>query len=136
MTMINNTDPDVKTKTVRARILVLDHESALLDLITDCLAAHRYSVCTANTAAEALRRLADDQFHCIVTGLDKPLEACLEFSRSARAIRPNIPLLLTTDDHRVSWRLIQDSGFCCILFRPFDFRVLVEQIRSALNEKG
>ena len=79
-----------------ATILIVDDYSPSHRLLGFILEQDGHSVVTALNGLEALDRLAEVPVDLIVTDLSMPGASGLEFARAVLAIRPEIPVVLTT----------------------------------------
>jgi DNA-binding NtrC family response regulator len=80
-----------------ARILFVDDESAILRLFGLVLESAGYEVTTALSAAEAKRKLSEQNFNLVITDvrMESPT-AGFEVLRAARRISPTLPVALLT----------------------------------------
>ncbi len=89
---------------VRARILVIDDEEILLDLVSEVLEDHGFSV-TALTSAPDARDVflaGPSAFDLVVADEKMPELSGTDLAHEILAIRPDIPVILYTDYPEVS----------------------------------
>ncbi|MFC6940245.1 response regulator [Salinirubellus sp. GCM10025818] len=80
------------------RILHVDDEPSFADLTTAHLEREydQFSVETATGASEALERLAEDEFDCVVSDYSMPGRNGIDFLEDVRRSHPELPFILFT----------------------------------------
>jgi len=115
-------------------ILVVDDDKRLRDLLGKYLADNRFLVTTAETAAEARKKLISLTFDLIVLDLMMPGETGLEFARSLRDSGSDVPILMLTamgePDDRISGL---EHGADDYLVKPFEPRELLLRMSNILK---
>ncbi len=79
-----------------ARILVVDDEESIRDLLRLVLTGEGYSVITANDGKEAIEYLEAQRFDLVITDLVMPRVNGVEVLRAAKRIDPNYPVMVIT----------------------------------------
>ncbi len=79
-----------------ARILVVDDEESIRDLLRLVLTGEGYSVVTANDGEEAIKHLEARRFDIVITDLVMPGVNGVEVLRAAKRIDPNYPVMVIT----------------------------------------
>ncbi len=79
-----------------ARILVVDDEESIRDLLRLVLTGEGYSVVTANDGEEAIEYLEARRFDIVITDLVMPGVNGVEVLRAAKRIDPNYPVIVIT----------------------------------------
>ena len=79
-----------------ARILVVDDEESIRDLLRLVLTGEGYSVVTASGGEEAIGYLKAQQFDLVITDLVMPGVNGVEVLRVAKRIDPNYPVMVIT----------------------------------------
>ena len=79
-----------------ARVVVVDDDSEVRDVLADMLMARGYSVFPHADAAEALRNMGTDAPDLIVSDLSMPGTDGLTLIRQAQQVRPGLPAILLT----------------------------------------
>jgi DNA-binding response OmpR family regulator len=114
-----------------ARILVVDDEPVIRELVRETLAVDAHDIRTASTGLEALEAAAESRPDivlldvCLTDGMDG-IEVC-------RRLQPSRVILLTGlggDDLR---RRGQDAGAMAYLTKPFSPLELIEQVELLLG---
>ena len=85
------------------RVLLLDDEPALLRVTTIWLERAGFSVQAHNDVVQALESFATDPaaFDVVLTDHTMPVMTGIDFARKARAIRPDLPVILCSGHHEV-----------------------------------
>ncbi len=77
-------------KVSTARILLVDDEDTILDLLDEILSAEGHNIERAQDGAEALKVVMDDDFDLIITDFRMPVMTGKEFYERAVAARPDL----------------------------------------------
>jgi CheY-like chemotaxis protein len=119
----------------RARILLVDDDPLISELVVDMLGLEGYVVETASDGVEALRRLESHRYDLVITDLHMPKLDGARFYQvlSQRQTHPleKIIFLTGTTGGSPEHRLIQESGVP-ILLKPFNVTDLIELVRRKL----
>jgi hypothetical protein len=118
------------------RVLYLDDEETLAELGKRRLRGIGYRVTsyTDPTAALAALRGTADRFDVVVTDYWMPHMTGIDFAREARAIRPDLPVMLLTghmDD--LPEDIIRDAGVSRVVRKPLTVEELGEAVRATLD---
>jgi excisionase family DNA binding protein len=84
------------TPTARPRVLVVDDESAIRDLLSKTLALAEYDVDLAPDGRTALERLRIIPYDLLITDLKMPGVDGLTVIREARRLKADIPVIIIT----------------------------------------
>ena len=123
-------------------VLVVDDEPDIEDLFRQQfrhdLRAQRFSMDFANSAADALSRIAgtiEQSLILILSDINMPGMTGLEMLPRVKEIRPDVPVIMITaygdPDTR---RKAIESGASGLLTKPIDFALLREEIDTRLEE--
>lgn len=119
------------------RILVVDDEAELLELVARSLRADGHRVVTAATARQAEAALDDEPWDVVVLDLGLPDESGLEVCRRARARGLSTPMLVLTAQTSVEQRVDSlDTGADDFLAKPFAIAELKARLRALSRRKG
>jgi len=116
------------------RVLVVDDERVIRDLMAEILEEAGYDVISTGTAAEALELLADPGVALVVSDIIMPGTTGLEFLENARAIRPSVPVVMVTGagtHANLSGALA--LGADGLVMKPFSHADLHSAVASALD---
>ena len=78
------------------RILVVDDEVELLEVLKDTLSMFGYRVSTATSASEALALIAKDDFDLVLTDYSMPAQNGIELARAIKRDHPRTKVILCT----------------------------------------
>ncbi len=117
-----------------AKILVIEDEIRVAELLERGLKELGHNVTTANSVSEGLFRFRSAEFDIVVSDVMLPDGSGFELCRKIREINSTIPILMltalgTTDDKLEGF----DSGADDYMVKPFDFRELDARIKILLK---
>lgn len=121
-----------------AKILVVDDEPAIVDVLTRFLSREGYSVITAANGLEALERVRQDPPDLILLDVTMPVldgfAVCQQLKEDQRTALIPITMLTGLDDREHRTRGIE-AGADDFLTKPFEQSILRARIRSQLRLK-
>ena len=123
----------------RPKILVVDDETDLLDLISYNLNKEGYEVSTASDGGEALSEIRKRRFDLVVLDLMLPGVQGMELCRIIRGDpkTETIPIImLTAKGEEVDRVLGLEMGADDYITKPFSPRELIARIRAVLRRTG
>lgn len=118
------------------RLLLVDDEVLLCNLLAGRLAKMGFSVTQFSESREALQRLTEDPdaFDLLLTDQQMPHLSGLELTNLAHALRPDLPVVLMTGfSESVSAANCRDFGIFGYVEKPFSVEKLADIIREALR---
>ena len=120
-----------ETKGAGKRVLIVDDEEALRDLISVVLTADNYDVDTACDGDTALRKTKTAHYDLIVSDWKMPGLNGYEFYEQLRASNPEAAsrFIFLTGDVLGAQKLLHNSGNICMA-KPFQ----VDELRSTVNK--
>jgi len=114
-----------------ARILVVDDEARLAQLLRTFLEMQGHAVWTATSGRQALRLAGCQPFDLILTDLGMPEVSGWEVAREARRLAPGTPVILVSGwGAQIEPEEVQAAGIAKVIQKPYTF----EAIRRALAE--
>jgi CheY-like chemotaxis protein len=119
------------------RIVVVDDETMITSLFQSILNRFGYQSFIFNDGSEALDFIAKqpEAFDLLITDMTMPQMNGLDLSLKARAIRPNLPIILCTGYSKlISEDQAQDLGIDVFLMKPFSIEDLFSAMRKALGK--
>ena len=119
------------------RILVVDDEQSVRELLRDALAEFGWAVDTAGTGAEALQLVRDNLYNAAVLDFALPDTNGVMLHRKIREMDPELAQCtlfisgLAQPDQRLDYFGADGSGF---LSKPFNVEDVVAQLRKLVKE--
>ena len=108
------------------RILVIDDEQSISDLIQEALTRFGYTVETASNGRQGLQRLQGGAFDLIVTDMYMPdLDGACIVRHVRSSSRPYTPVIGISG---TPWRL-EDADCDAVLPKPFPLQTLVDTVK-------
>ncbi len=118
-------------------ILVVDDDRRLRELLRRYLAENGFRVTAAEDAGDARAKLQNLAFDLLVLDVMMPGENGIDLTRSLRAARETVPILMLTAMGEPEDRIRGlESGADDYLAKPFEPRELVLRIRRILDRAG
>ena len=118
------------------RILLIDDESAIRQVLKMNLTAQGYQVKDAGSGAEGLKNAADFHPHLVILDLGLPDMSGREVLKEMRAWTTIPILVLTVNDDEASKVSLLDAGADDYLTKPFGVPELMARVRVALRHNG
>ena len=119
-----------------ARILVVDDEPAIVDMLAYNLERANFQVAIARDGEEALVKAQQEQPDLIVLDLMLPRLDGLEVCRALRRERDVPIIMLTARDSEVDRVVGLELGADDYVVKPFSVRELMARVRSVLRRSG
>lgn len=93
---------------IRYKILVVDDEAPIRDLLSDFFVNKGYSVITSGTVEEALRKSNGETLHLVILDVLLPDGDGMETLSAIKAAHPHLPVLIMTG---IGWdeELLQEA---------------------------
>lgn len=121
--------------TARPRVLVVDDEASIRDLLAKTLALAEYDVDLAPDGRNALERLRIIPFDLLITDLKMPGVDGLTVIREARRLKPDIPVIIITGySTEASAIEAVNLGVSGYLTKPFRVPRVLAAAAKALGE--
>ena len=119
------------------RLLVVEDELRIVDILKDVLESAGFTVDAVNTATGARNALSDIPYDAVILDLGLPDGDGLEVLKSARAQGLQIPILVLTARDAINDRVSGlDAGADDYLVKPFAIQELVSRIKALLRRPG
>ena len=117
----------------KSRILIVDDEPDITEILSDLL-GDKHECTTANSAEAALKLLAENEFHLVVSDITMPGMSGLEMLPRAKSISPNTVVVMISGMQTVESAIgaLRLGGFD-YLMKPFDLRQVEAVVKRALE---
>ena len=129
-------DPDTAAalRPARGRVLVVEDEAPLRELVQRVLERTGYQVVAAPDGAAAVAAASDDRFDLLLTDVVMPGMSGPEVASAVRAVQPHLPVLFTSGYSQgvLGPQPALEEGFD-LLPKPFTRAGLVERVAAALD---
>jgi len=117
-----------------ARILVVDDDTAMRELMALALGKEGFEVSTAATSASAVEAITPDAFDLMVTDIYLGDGTGLELLERCRQVCPGARVILVTAHGTVETATsARRLGVFDYLAKPFEIEALIERVRAALR---
>jgi DNA-binding response OmpR family regulator len=120
---------------VTSKILVVDDESSIRNLVRSYLAAENYAVLEAENGEEAVRLVREQLPDLVVLDVSMPLLDGIEALRQIRTFSDVYVVMLTARSEEVDKLIGLSVGADDYLTKPFSPRELVARIKAVLRRK-
>jgi two-component system OmpR family response regulator len=121
----------------RLRVLVVDDEPSIVDVISMALRHHGYDVASVQTGAGALAEVRDWRPHAIVLDVMLPDMEGFEVARRLSAQRANVPILFLSARDNTSDKVRGlTTGGDDYVTKPFSLEELIARLRNILRRSG
>jgi len=120
----------------RERILLVDDELALTDMLERMISRLGYTVTVFNSSMEALVwfQKNPDNVDLVITDMTMPKMTGVDMAINLLALRPELPVVLCTGfSEIVDESRAKSLGICEYVMKPVDKQTIAKAIRSALQ---
>ncbi|NIM94479.1 MAG: response regulator [Anaerolineales bacterium] len=119
----------------KPRILVADHDRMFLDQLTTRLLLLDMEVDFAENGRTAIKLVETEEYDLIVTAIALPLNNGLEILRSAKAINPDLPVLIITFAATRDWaeQALREGAYSYLLRPLTEIRDFDDSIERGLS---
>jgi signal transduction histidine kinase/ActR/RegA family two-component response regulator len=118
----------------RPRILVIDDDRAVRDVLTEMLHTAEYQVVAAASGEEGLALFRGSRFDLVFTDLGMPSMNGWEVAAEIKAQSPRTPVgVITGWDASVDRERLRDLGVDLIIAKPFRFQEVMDVVLAAIG---
>lgn len=119
-----------------SRILVVDDEEYIRDLVARILTVEGYSCVTAASGEEAVKLLEDNEFHLIVSDILMPGMSGLDLLTFVKSLYKEVAMVMATavSDRKIAIDAL-DMGAYGYIIKPFDRNELLISVAAALQRR-
>lgn len=124
----------MKSGTMGLKVLLVDDEPDILEVIQDRLEAYGFTVVTAANGREALAQLAAEKFDGIFMDVKMPEMGGVEALEEIRKTDLDIPIIIiTSSSTREAAAATLAKGANEYILKPFEWAELKEKIEKVYN---
>ncbi|HKQ60836.1 MAG TPA: response regulator, partial [Candidatus Polarisedimenticolaceae bacterium] len=118
----------------RARILVIDDEQAIVQLVSDALSAEGHQVELAMSGREGVQLAVLSHFDMVLTDLGMPDMSGWEVASRIRKDSPDVPVVLVTGwGASIDEDEVRRHGVAAVVHKPFEIRELLQTTAAILE---
>ncbi len=126
--------PVMKEHSVSRRILLVDDNIEILGVIRDMLRMKGHIVVAEGHGADALKRLDEEEFDCVITDLGMPDVSGWDVARGAKSKRSDLPVILITGwAEQFAGGDLSRKGVDLLLSKPLSYEKLIDAVDGALE---
>jgi signal transduction histidine kinase/ActR/RegA family two-component response regulator/uncharacterized protein YigA (DUF484 family) len=120
----------------QARILVIDDEDSVRDVLSRILKTKGHQVVVASNGEEGIERFGSEPFDLVFTDLGMPKLSGWEVGKAIKGINPKVPIAMIT-----GWGVeldrgkLSESGIDLIVSKPFNFDQVIHLVSEAMELK-
>ena len=120
-----------------ARVLVVDNERMILEILTEFLASQGYEVVGTRGAADAFTMMEVSPPDVLLLDISMPLVDGVTVLRRVRALYPELRVVMVTAnaDEEVARDTLRRGAFDYVV-KPFDFAHLARVVEAAVGQGG
>ncbi len=118
----------------KRRILVIEDDGEVLDMLVDYLSFLDYEVSSARDGLEGLKRIKEGPFDLVITDLAMPHVSGIGIITVIKKDYPQIPVIAITGYGYYAEELAQEKKADCIMSKPFEINELRETIENLLKK--
>jgi signal transduction histidine kinase/ActR/RegA family two-component response regulator len=119
-----------------ARILVIDDEDAVRDILSRMLKAKGHQVVVASDGEEGIERFKNETFDLVFTDLGMPKISGWEVGKTIKGMNPKVPIVMITGwGMELNREKMNESGIDLIVSKPFQFDQVIELVSEAMDLK-
>ncbi|MDI7261864.1 MAG: response regulator [Thermodesulfobacteriota bacterium] len=131
---IEDVTPEMRMK--EERILVVDDEEVICNVLDRRLTREGYSCTTANNGKEALNHFYKDSFSLIISDIKMPEMTGIELLQKVKAIDPKMKMIMVTAYPEIDLAVnAMRLGAYDFIIKPADLDLVVLSVKKALESK-
>jgi signal transduction histidine kinase/ActR/RegA family two-component response regulator len=120
----------------QARILVIDDEDSVRDVLSRMLKAKGHQVAVASNGEEGIERFRSEPFDLVFTDLGMPKVSGWEVGKTIKAINPKVPIAMITGwGVELDREKLSESGIDLSIAKPFNFDQVINLVFEAMELK-
>jgi len=120
----------------QARILVIDDEDSVRDILSRMLKIKGHQVVVASNGEEGIEQFRSQPFDLVFTDLGMPKISGWEVGKTIKGINPKIPIAMITGwGIELDREKMSESGIDLIVSKPFNFDQVIHLVSEAMELK-
>jgi signal transduction histidine kinase/ActR/RegA family two-component response regulator len=120
----------------RARILVIDDEDSVRDILSRMLKTKGHKVVVAPNGEEGIERFRSEPFDLVFTDLGMPKLSGWDVGKTIKGINPKTPIAMITGwGVELDREKLNESGIDLIISKPFNFDQVIDLVSEAMELK-
>ena len=120
----------------QARILVIDDEESVRDVLSRMLKAKGHQVAVASNGEEGIERFRSEPFDMVFTDLGMPKLSGWEVGKTIKGINPKIPIAMITGwGVELDRQKLSENGIDLSIAKPFNFDQVINLVSEAMELK-
>jgi len=120
----------------RARILVIDDEDSVREILSRMLKTKGHKVVVAPNGEEGIERFRSEPFDLVFTDLGMPKLSGWDVGKTIKEINPRTPIAMITGwGVELDIEKLNDSGIDLIISKPFNFDQVIHLVSEAMALK-
>jgi signal transduction histidine kinase/ActR/RegA family two-component response regulator len=120
----------------RARILVIDDEDSVRDILSRMLRTKGHKVVVAPNGEEGIERFKAETFDLVFTDLGMPKLSGWDVGKTIKGINPKTPIAMITGwGVELDREKLSESGIDLIISKPFNFDQVIDLVSEAMELK-
>ncbi len=118
------------------RILVIEDDGEVLDMLVDYLSFLDYNVDSAKDGLEGLKKIKETTYDLVITDLAMPYVSGIGIISVIKKDYPGIPVIAITGYGYYAEELAQEKKADCIMSKPFEIEELRQTIEDLLKKSA
>jgi len=120
----------------KARILVIEDEETVRDVLLRTLAQVPHEVTTAENGEKGIQLFQKERFDMVLTDLGMPGLSGWEVCKRIKEMSPGTPVgMITGWGAEVDQEKVKETGLDFLISKPFDFHQLLKAVNEAIHSK-
>jgi len=126
----------IKKEARSVRILVIDDEESVRDILSRMLRAKGHQVAVASNGEEGIDRFRSEKFDMVFTDLGMPKISGWEVGKTIKGVDPKVPIAMITGwGMELNREKMSESGIDLVISKPFNFDQIIQLISEAMELK-
>jgi len=119
-----------------ARILVIDDEDYVRDILSQMLRVKGHQVVVASNGEEGIERFKNEIFDLVFTDLGMPKISGWEVGKTIKKMNPKVPIVMITGwGMELNREKMKESGINLLISKPFQFDQVIALVSEAMELK-